>query len=578
MLFKSRRHSRTNRVLVKQATQGSSTLTYTYDALGRNTSESSPRGTMSYEFDFAGRRVKTTWPDGFYTSQAYLVIGEMSEIRENSTTPGWNALAYYVYDNLGRRTQSQRANGAWGDYAYDGISRLSGLSHNLTGTAADVGTSFTYNPASQIATSIRNNDSYAWGGHYNVNRTDTINGLNQAEISGSVAIGYDNRGNLTSSGVSAYSYTAENRLVSGPSGATFTYDPSGRLSESSSSVIPLTRFQYDGTDLVTEYDAWNVVKRRYVHGPGADEPLVWYEGSDTTNKRWYHHDERGSVVGLSNSFGASISINTYDEYGIPGVGNVGRFSYTGQTWLPEIGMYYYKARMYSPELGRFMQTDSVGYADGMNLYAYVGGDAVNHTDPTGNAANTGSSQTNVGECTGTIIVNKDGTCGSQGTMGRVLPVWIKRAKNLHDLQTLWDNAFRREEPGAIDSLAAKLGIDAKTLQLIRASSDLTKAAAAAKIVTALRKTGYQWRYIGLGGRSLVVQNGYRLTMTATGAVLFVSFVGGFAIGTGIDRGLDAFDICIGCGAYNFSHDEKGALQPILGSGAAAIGVGSIISP
>jgi hypothetical protein len=149
-------------------------------------------------------------------------------------------------------------------------------------------------------------------------------------------LGYDGRGNLTSSGSNVYSYTSENRLATAPGGVTLYYDPTGRLSRLTQGANT-TKFEHLGPRLAIERNAAGTILRRYVHGPGDDEPVAWYEGSGIAAAalRYLHTDERGSVIAVTNSTGASIATNRYDEYGIPQSSNLGRFQYTGQACLPE---------------------------------------------------------------------------------------------------------------------------------------------------------------------------------------------------------------------------------------------------
>lgn len=265
---------------------------------------------------------------------------------------------------------------------------LASLTHNLTGTAQDQTTTYTRNPVQEIVSQSWTNDLYQWTGYANGTQSYTANGLNQYTTAAGATLTHDARGNLTGDGVWTYTFDADNKLKSATKtgyAATLAYDAEGRLRRTTLAGA-ITDLAYDGVDLVAEYDGAGTLLRRYVHGPGVDEPLVWYEGSTTTNKSWLYADHLGSIIGTANSAGTSTAIHSYGPFGEPNVTTGVRFRYTGQQYLGGLNLYYYKARFYSPALGRFLQTDPIGTADDLNLYAYVGNNRGNFSDPTGLAA------------------------------------------------------------------------------------------------------------------------------------------------------------------------------------------------
>jgi hypothetical protein len=62
--------------------------------------------------------------------------------------------------------------------------------------------------------------------------------------------------------------------ASGATTAALRYDPLGRLYETSGGVAGITRFLYDGDELVAEYSGTGALLRRYGHGLGDDDPVT----------------------------------------------------------------------------------------------------------------------------------------------------------------------------------------------------------------------------------------------------------------------------------------------------------------
>ena len=99
------------------------------------------------------------------------------------------------------------------------------------------------------------------------------------------------------------------------------------------------------------------------------------------------HDRNGVI----NQLDYDISIADDGKSRSGGVGEAGLFSrgvrnsvgYCGYIFNEDSGLYTVRFRTYSPTLGRWLERDPAGYVDGMGLYEYVRGGAIDAVDSWG---------------------------------------------------------------------------------------------------------------------------------------------------------------------------------------------------
>jgi RHS repeat-associated protein len=405
-------------------------VSFTYDARGQRTSMTDGTGTTTYVYDRLNRLTLSTNGASSAVSYGYDLNNQVTSLSYPETVKR-------TYDNAGRLTAVTDWLGYPSKFSYDANGNLvkEVLAGKVVGRrtydADDRVASIVYNPPAPAVSFIYTRDhvdllaSLQTHGTPQGNETYGYTSLNQVSSVNQATYQYDPGDNLTMSGGAALAYDQANELtslVNGSGTTAFGYDVRGNRTSQTPPVGATIHYTYDQANRLTAYGAgsttaqyayngdglrmtktvnngapeaftWDVAVGKgpalllkdgttdYIYGPGG-LPLEQVNGNTVL---YYLQDQLGSTRALTTSTGTVVATYAYDAYGNV-TGTTGSLTnplqYAGQYSDAESGLIYMQARYYDPSTEQFLTRDPLVTPTKL-AYAYVDGDPLNKTDPTG---------------------------------------------------------------------------------------------------------------------------------------------------------------------------------------------------
>jgi RHS repeat-associated protein len=402
---------------------------YTYDADDRLTAKQTQQGTLAYAYDAAGNlvSVRSSNAEGVSINYAYDAANRLAAVTDNRLAAGATT---YAYDANHNATAVAYPNGVTNSFAYDALNRPTNVSASKSGVVASYAytlgaaghrlsvvehtgraVGYSYDALHRLTGETVSGDPAASGSitytydavGNRLTRDSTVGGVGSTasaydENNRLVGDAHDANGNTLASGGSAFAYDFENRLSSAGGGAVrYVYDGDGnRVAKVEGGVT--TRYLVDtnnptGHAQVVEELRGGAVVRQYTYGHDliSQRQIVGGQWQES----FYGYDGHGSVRYLTDAVGAVTDTYTYDAFGtlLARTGATpNEHLYAGERFDAGLGLYYLRARYLNPAAGRFLTMDTVeGELEDpptRHLYAYVHGDPVNFTDPSGNTPHT----------------------------------------------------------------------------------------------------------------------------------------------------------------------------------------------
>jgi RHS repeat-associated protein len=366
-----------------------SSLQFNYDLLGRLTGGTGldvnydDNGNLSLsngiatQYDAADKMETIEFAPGKVVTYIYDDRGMVIGVRD------WLGDAIqFQHDDLGRLAGIQRANGVETSLAYDTFGRLSDI--NVAGKSS--------------ISLARRPDGLVTAAQRSVPRPAGLTDISSLDYTHDAAsqvnqFSYDARGRRTADDRYNYDWSISGRMTgyAGTStNVTFNYDALGALiqrDDGASTVDYVWNYGLDLPSVAIKREA-GADKRYFVHTPKGD---LLYSIEADGSRRFFHYDENGNTVYLTDDSGAVIASYAYSPYGelLFSAGNVeNEFTFVGQRGVMRDGdgdLYYMRARFYDAISGRFLSADPrQGKSPRrVNPYQYAQGNPLAYRDPTG---------------------------------------------------------------------------------------------------------------------------------------------------------------------------------------------------
>jgi len=413
---------------LSSVSDASGSTSWTYTSLGRVASKTQTMGsiakTVSYAYNSAGQLTSLTTPSGEIITYGYT-NNQVTSIAINGTpllsnvlyapfgpTSGWTwgngTYEVRTYDQDGKITQVDGA--GLRTYVYDDAFRVTSLTDTvnnanswnygydlldrLTAATGSVSQTFSFDA---------NGNRLTQGGTASSTFTNatTSNRLNSVTGALSRTYSYDNAGNITGDGTNTFTYNNAGRSTSvTTAGVTTSYAINAlgqRVKKSSSSGA--TYFVYDEAGhLIGEYNgAGNIVQETVWMG---DIPVATLQFGTSALKTYYVHTDHLNTPRRITNRNTNIIVWRWDSDPFGNGAAVQNpqgpvivtynLRFPGQYVDSETGLFYNYFRDYDPAVGRYVESDPVGLAGGVNTYGYANASPMMLGDLLGLAASCGN--------------------------------------------------------------------------------------------------------------------------------------------------------------------------------------------